>query len=65
MSDGRYCRQVAPADVAPELIEPSSGDCPLPVDELRLVTDGGVPMPGVSGDSDDTYGCRGSRGHGD
>ena len=63
MSDERYCRQVAPADVAPELIEPSSGDCSLPVDEPRLVTDGGVPIPGVSDDSDDTYGCGGSRGH--
>ncbi|AEM56013.1 hypothetical protein HAH_0387 [Haloarcula hispanica ATCC 33960] len=65
MSDGRYCRQVAPADVAPELIVLSSGDRGLPVDETRLVTDGGGPIPGVPDDGGDNYGCGSSRGHGD
>jgi hypothetical protein len=65
MSDRRYCRQVAPADVAPELIGSSPGDRRLPVDEPRLVTDWGEPIPGVPGDGDDTYGCGGSRWHGD
>lgn len=41
MPDGRNRRQVAPADVAPELIEPFPDDCRLSVDEPRLVTDGG------------------------
>ncbi|EMA19501.1 MULTISPECIES: hypothetical protein [Haloarcula] len=65
MSDGRYCRQVAPADVAPELIVLSSGDHGLPVDEPRLVTDGGVPVPDVPDDGGDNYGYGSSREDGD
>ncbi len=57
MPDGRNCRQVAPADVAPELIEPFPSDRHLPVDKPRLVTDGGEPIPRVPGDGDDSCGC--------
>lgn len=64
MTDRRYRRQVAPADAAPELVDDERTGATPGRGDLRLVTDGGEPMPGVPDDGTDGCGCGDSCGCG-